>query len=273
MLLCWLSKSGKARASWWVFGSCSDRGEKEAEKQQKQRLLAVRVGGKMRILGAFLLVVCVGHVEGFAPMGGSTLPGLKHVSTSRLIEAATSVGGMQTSALSLRPRSESCFRQHVRSSMSVQVAAGEDVLLEVLKQSVVVEANLEECYGVASNLDAYTRWCSKGGMKKVIVLERNEDELATKVQLTAGKLGVDMLNVMEYSYNFPHEVAFKSIEGDVMKTLQGRYVFESSEGSPEKTDVTYELSLEFGFPLPNMVRKQICGAIMRTALTAFKHGP
>ena len=67
-------------------------------------------------------------------MGGSTLPGLKHVSTSRLIEAATSVGGMQTSALSLRPRSESCFRQHVRSSMSVQVAAGEDVCVHAINR-------------------------------------------------------------------------------------------------------------------------------------------
>jgi len=35
------------------------------------------------------------------------------------------------------------------------------------------------------------------------------------LQLTAGKLGVDMLNVMEYSYISPSEVSFNSIEGDV----------------------------------------------------------
>ena len=29
-----------------------------------------------------------------------------------------------------------------------------------------------------------------------------------------------MLNVMAYSYDFPNQVIFKSIEGDVMKRLQ-----------------------------------------------------
>jgi len=38
--------------------------------------------------------------------------------------------------------------------------------------------------------------------------------------MTAGKLGVDMLNVMAYSYDFPNQVIFKSLEGDVMKRLQ-----------------------------------------------------
>ena len=40
-------------------------------------------------------------------------------------------------------------------------------------------------------------------------------------QLTAGKLGVDMLNTMEYTYDYPRQVLFKSVEGDVMKRLEG----------------------------------------------------
>jgi ribosome-associated toxin RatA of RatAB toxin-antitoxin module len=78
-----------------------------------------------------------------------------------------------------------------------------------------------------------------------------------------------MLNVMEYSYEYPGQVIFKSIEGDVMKRLEGRYIFKP-DGTEAVTEVTYELDIEFGFPLPTMVRNQICGAIMRTALTAFK---
>jgi len=56
----------------------------------------------------------------------------------------------------------------------------------------------------------------------------------------------------------------------VMKKLEGRYMFAAVANEPSKTEVTYELDLEFGFPLPGMVRTQICGAIMRTALNAFK---
>jgi len=76
-------------------------------------------------------------------------------------------------------------------------------------------------------------------------------------QMTAGKLGVDMLNTMQYSYVTPNQVIFNSIEGDVMKTLTGRYVFAEVEGAPSKTQVTYELALEFGFPLPSMVRSTV----------------
>ena len=51
---------------------------------------------------------------------------------------------------------------------------------------------------------------------------------------------------------------------------QGRYIFTPISDNPVKTEVTYELSLEFGFPLPDLVRNTICGAIMRTAISAFK---
>lgn len=68
-----------------------------------------------------------------------------------------------------------------------------------------------------------------------------------------------MLNTMEYTYDFPNQVTFKSIEGDVMKTLNGRYFFAPVEGKPSRTEVTYELALEFGFPLPSMVRSTVRG--------------
>ena len=87
--------------------------------------------------------------------------------------------------------------------------------------------------------------------------------------MTAGKLGVDMLNVMQYSYDFPKQVMFTSLEGDVMKKLDGRYIFEAVPEEPSKTVVTYELTVDFGFPLPVMVRNQICGAIMRTVCSIF----
>ena len=33
-----------------------------------------------------------------------------------------------------------------------------------------------------------------------------------------------MLNTMEYSYDYPQQVLFKSVEGDVMKKLEGELV-------------------------------------------------
>mmetsp|Transcript_60744 Transcript_60744/g.89028 ORF Transcript_60744/g.89028 Transcript_60744/m.89028 type:complete len:234 (+) Transcript_60744:197-898(+) len=224
----------------------------------------MRASGE-RFAASFILLACIGPSTGFVPMG--------RISVELRQPDAVSI----CAAVGTRPkpgmRSRINIRQpSARTSVAVQALPGEkkEVISEALRKSVVVEAAMEHCFQVASDLDSYTKWCSKGGMKKVIVMERNEDNLASKVQLTAGKLGVDMLNVMEYSYISPSEVSFNSIEGDVMKKLEGRYMFAAVANEPSKTEVTYELDLEFGFPLPGMVRTQICGAIMRTALNAFK---
>eukprot|EP00960_Hanusia_phi_P058421 763881-Hanusia_phi.AAC.1 len=134
-----------------------------------------------------------------------------------------------------------------------------------LKQSIIVDASIDECYGAAADLDDYAAWCRKGGMKKVKVLDRNDDGLCSKVEFTAGKLGIDMVNIVEYSYDAPRLVKFHSISGDIMKTLDG---FESLGGGDTK--MTYELLLEFGFVIPEFARKQIVGAIMQTALESLK---
>jgi len=234
----------------------------------KEVSLGLHNGMRAFLLASLIHLACMGPVTsfvGFVPMGGT-----KHA--LRQLEPSLCTAGV------LGLRQKSVLRSRVfgqpsaRTTVAVQTVPEQttEVISEALRKSVVVEASLEDCFRVASDLDSYTKWCSKGGMKKVIVLERNDENFVSKVQLTAGKLGVDMLNVMEYTYRYPSEVSFKSIEGDVMKKLEGRYIFSVVGNEPSKTEVTYELDLEFGFPLPGMVRTQICGAIMRTALNAFK---
>ncbi|EKX54803.1 hypothetical protein GUITHDRAFT_149861 [Guillardia theta CCMP2712] len=144
----------------------------------------------------------------------------------------------------------------------------EEIDSHFLKQSIIVDASIDECYGAAADLDDYATWCRKGGMKKVKVLDRNDDGMCSKVEFTAGKLGIDMVNVVEYSYEAPRLVKFHSISGDIMKTLDGCFRFETLGGGDTK--MTYELLLEFGFVIPEFARKQIVGAIMQTALESLK---
>lgn len=231
-------------------------------------------GAAAAAAGLVVLLACVvGPVTGFAPARGAALAGGLQLRSREPCVSRNSVGLLRQRA---KDRTR-LARRLVRRTTAVQATPAEEtakpaeeLASEALRQTVVVEASMDHCFNVASNLDAYRQWCAKGGMKQVEVLLRNDDNLATKVKLTAGKLGVDMLNTMEYSYDYPRQVLFKSVEGDVMKKLEGRYIFEPVADAPHKTSVTYELDLEFGFPLPGMVRTQICGAIMRTALNAFK---
>ena len=154
-------------------------------------------------------------------------------------------------------------------------AEGED-MSRTERASIVIDRELEHCYNVAADLDNYMSWCRKGGMKEIEILQRLEDNMcplsgngrADTVRFKAGKLGVDMLNVMQYGYHHPEKVSFRSLEGDVMKKMVGCYEFKPTGAGA--TEVTYNLDLEFGFKLPDFARQQIMGAIMRTALNALK---
>lgn len=139
---------------------------------------------------------------------------------------------------------------------------------KAVSQSIWVDTSVEKCLVAASDLDTYMEWCRGGGMKKVDVLKRYEDGRAENVRFTAGAMGIDMVNVMEYEYDDANNtLSFRSLEGDVMKTLDGCYRFEEQG---DGTLVTYELLLGFGKKLPDFAIKAISGAIIRTALGALK---
>jgi hypothetical protein len=86
--------------------------------------------------------------------------------------------------------------------MELQATAGEEKILEVLKQSVTVTATREECFKVASDLDSYTEWCRKGGMKKVMVMERDEQNRASKVQVCMSSVTTAKCKNAEFFMHF-----------------------------------------------------------------------
>jgi len=88
--------------------------------------------------------------------------------------------------------------------MAVQAAPGEteaEVISEALKQTVIVEASIEDCFQVASDLDNYRQWCKKGGMKKINVLERLECGKASKVEVSSRHPFVGRMRAPPVSYS------------------------------------------------------------------------
>ncbi len=144
---------------------------------------AAMVGGLV-----VLLVFAAGPVTGFAPARGAALAGGLQLRGREPCVSHNSVG-LQRQRAKDRTR---LARQLVRRTTAVQATpAGEaakpaeELASAALRQTVVVEASMDHCFNVASNLDAYRQWCAKGGMKKVEVLLRNEDNLATQVKVFA----------------------------------------------------------------------------------------
>eukprot|EP00286_Rhodomonas_abbreviata_P017710 CAMPEP_0181320720 /NCGR_PEP_ID=MMETSP1101-20121128/18279_1 /TAXON_ID=46948 /ORGANISM="Rhodomonas abbreviata, Strain Caron Lab Isolate" /LENGTH=167 /DNA_ID=CAMNT_0023428453 /DNA_START=341 /DNA_END=844 /DNA_ORIENTATION=- len=161
---------------------------------------------------------------------------------------------------------------HPKTSEAETVAEQDVSPSQSVAQSIEIKADMEACFLAASDVDNYMQWCRGGGMKRVDILERiPEDGRCSKVRFTAGALGIAMINTMGYEYDDENlSVVFKSLEGDVMKTLDGCYRFEPGSNEGE-TLVTYELLLGFGSKLPDFAVKAITNAIIRTALGALKN--
>jgi len=137
----------------------------------------MRASGE-RFAASFILLACIGPSTGFVPMGRISVELRQPDAVSMCAAVGTRPKPGMRSRINIR-------QQSARTSVAVQALPSEkkEVISEALRKSVVVEAAMEHCFQVASDLDSYTKWCSKGGMKKVIVMERNDDNLASKVQV------------------------------------------------------------------------------------------
>ena len=137
-----------------------------------------------------ILLACVSHSAGFSLVCTNLLGGLQQGNVATSDVGAGSLllrgrfQGVGAGSILLRRTPVVPARKcTARPTMELQATAGEEKILEVLKQSVTVTATREECFKVASDLDSYTEWCRKGGMKKVMVIERDEQNRASKVQV------------------------------------------------------------------------------------------
>ena len=135
------------------------------------------------VAGCFIFLSCMGHATGFVAPALISCP--PHMSPPH---GAALASGLRLRGLQ-RPQPQ-CTRElsdgpqrHSLTSVQAQSAPQTELVSEVMKQTVLVEASVERCFGVASDLDGYRVWCGKGGMKKVEVLVRNENNLATQVKV------------------------------------------------------------------------------------------
>ena len=137
--------------------------------------------------GCFIFLSCLGHATGFAPAHGAALAsGVRLRGLQRLQpEYSRELNDGNDGLLCQRPRDRAGLAQrHARhTALQTQSAPQTELVSEVLKQTVLVEASVDHCFGVASDLDGYRAWCAKGGMKKVEILIRNENNLATQVKV------------------------------------------------------------------------------------------
>ena len=128
-----------------------------------------------------------------------------------------------------------------------------------------ISAPPEVIRSVLLDFEAYPEWAKD--LKAVEILETDSMGRGHAVRFRAAARGRSTSYTLEYDYSDPDRVAWRLIEGDVTRKLDGHYELKASD---EGTDVTYELEAELIVPLPGFVKNRAQGRIMHAALSELK---
>jgi ribosome-associated toxin RatA of RatAB toxin-antitoxin module len=136
---------------------------------------------------------------------------------------------------------------------------------ESVRDSIDIKATAQEIFEVAADYENYPSWQSQ--VKKVEVLETDDDGYATLVHYEVDAVVKQLSYTLEYEYEgWPGSFTWKLRDGDV-KQLNGKYSFDEFD---DVTEVTYEISIDPGFKIPALLRRQGEKQIVATALKGLK---
>ncbi|TMK62725.1 MAG: hypothetical protein E6G14_16235 [Actinobacteria bacterium] len=150
-------------------------------------------------------------------------------------------------------------------------------MAEEAHERIQVTAPPDVCFGIATDFERYPEWANN--VRQVKVLTRDEQGRGSTVEFRVAGLGRSVRQVFAYDYvDAPAALSWHLVEGEMLRRLDGRYGFQPSDRADaaepncrrEATVVTYDLALEFGLPLPGLVKRQVTGLIMGNALKALK---
>lgn len=132
-------------------------------------------------------------------------------------------------------------------------------------ETTTVAASPEEIRAVLVDFERYPEWAID--LKAVEMLERDDEGQPVVVRFRAGGMGRSTSYTLRYDLSDPAKVAWKLIDGDITRKLDGQYVLRPVDGG---TAVDYELEVELIVPLPGFVKRRTQGRIMHTALGELK---
>lgn len=138
-------------------------------------------------------------------------------------------------------------------------------MAERLKDHIDIAASVKDIFAVATDFESYPEWNTS--IKRVEVREIDEDGLATKVWYEVDAKLKTLTYTLGYDYSgAPDAFSWALLEGDV-RELNGSYVFDAFD---DVTEVTYELAVDLGFPVPGFLKRQGQRQILKGGLQELK---
>lgn len=133
-------------------------------------------------------------------------------------------------------------------------------------ESITVNAASETIYAVVTDFEHYADWVTD--LKRIEVVTRDDQGRALEVEFRAAAFGRSTIYTLHYDYaKAPGELSWRQVQGDLTKTLNGRYRFESDG---DETKVTYDLEVELLVPIPTFIKSRAAYRIQTQALRELK---
>ncbi len=132
-------------------------------------------------------------------------------------------------------------------------------------QRTIIEAPPSLCFSVACDFERYPEWATD--VKHVSVERVDDDGRGGDVMYRAAAMGRSTTYTLRYYYGSnPLRIAWKLIEGDLTRKLDGEYEFLAMGDDGRQTEVVYHLEADLVVPIPGFVKRRAESRIIRTAL-------
>jgi uncharacterized membrane protein len=136
-------------------------------------------------------------------------------------------------------------------------------------QRIVVGASPTRTWEVLTDFERYPAWAHD--LKTVQVDERDGEGRGLLVTFRAAGMGRSTSYTLRYDYSkAPEVLGWELAEGDITRRLDGSYELHAVDGSSDRTEVVYHLSVELVVPLPGFVKRRAEGRIVHTALSHLR---
>ena len=133
-------------------------------------------------------------------------------------------------------------------------------------RSAVIDATPQECFDVLTDFERLPEW--QGAVKSVRVHERDAQGRGEVVEYEVDAKVKTVRYTLDYSYEEPHLVSWRYVEGDV-KDVDGEFVLEDrGDGT---TLATYALRLDPGVWMPGRLADLLNEQVMQGVMEDLKH--
>jgi ribosome-associated toxin RatA of RatAB toxin-antitoxin module len=131
--------------------------------------------------------------------------------------------------------------------------------------STEVRASVAQCFATITDFEQYPQWFSTIHRSKI--LSRHPNRLAKRVEYFIDMRVKTVRYVLEYEYDKPTHLTWKSVAGDV-EAIEGSYRFERL--GPALSRATCRQAVSLGFWVPGPLRSLMERQALKQSVLEFK---